>query len=304
MSEQTRDAIRGVAEQLGYIANAAARGTRKGYMPIVAVLADDIITTPFATEIIRGLDIATRKHDMTVFVTNRGADRSISDILAEIKQFRPKTIGYAAMYHKSVRLPPQAAGSIRLMINCTDADNRVPAIVPDNELAAYTITAHLIAAGRRRIAFLNLPVLVAGKLREKGFRRAVAEAGLPPDAIWVRPAAKGHYRDVSQSLVREHLDELMRLGSPPDAILAGNDRVALEIYGALRRLGARIPDDIAVASFDNHVDIAARLDPPLTTMALPHREMGLLAGHMLLSERPMEGLSRLPFTLVERASVG
>lgn len=57
-----------------------------------------------------------------------------------------------------------------------------------------------------------------------------------------------------------------------------------EVYAALRRCGATIPDDVAVASFDNQVEIATRLDPPLTTMALPHRAMGRRAAEILLAE--------------------
>jgi len=97
----------------------------------------------------------------------------------------------------------------------------------------------------------------------------------------------------------------MMAGSPrPDAVLCGNDRVALEVYGALHRLGIVIPDDVAVASFDNQVDIAARLDPPLTTMALPHRLMGRRAVEAITGSwafsKPIE---ELPFRLVERRSV-
>ncbi len=68
-------------------------------------------------------------------------------------------------------------------------------------------------------------------------------------------------------------------------------------------MGRRIPDDVAVASFDNQVEIAARLDPPLTTMALPHRVMGRRAAEILLDKRPpKEAVEEIPFRLVERSS--
>jgi len=121
----------------------------------------------------------------------------------------------------------------------------------------------------------------------------------------VLPAVgKAVYSDRAPSLVATHVHELMKGPRPPDAILCGNDRVAMEVYAALRRSGATIPDDVAVASFDNQVEIASRLDPPLTTMALPHRAMGRQAAHILLAEdRPPVGVQKLPFQLVERASV-
>jgi len=207
------------------------------------------------------------------------------------------------MYHKVVQIPPASVPAIRLMVNCTAAREALPAVVPDNALAAAEITRHLLAS-RRRIAFLNLSGTVAGELREAGFRAAMADAGVGPDGFWILPAAQGsHSRRNSPSLVARHLDALMKLPTPPDAILAGNDRVALEVYGALHRLGVRIPDDVAVGSFDNNVDIATRLDPPLTTMALPHRAIGRLAGKMLLSEGDLPALTKIPFQLIERHSV-
>jgi len=207
------------------------------------------------------------------------------------------------MYHKTVALPPDVANNVGVMINCREADGRVTSLVPDEEAAAAEVTRHLIAAGRRRIAFINLPGLLAGDLREQGFRSALAQAGLAP--IAVLPAVRrGVYSDRAPSLVLTHVSALVQATDRPDAILCGNDRVAMEVYAALRRVGAAIPDDIAVASFDNQVEIASRLDPPLTTMALPHRAMGRLAAEILLTEE-LDGpkLRKLPFQLVERSSV-
>ena len=127
--------------------------------------------------------------------------------------------------------------------------------------------------------------------------RSLASAILPV-------TRRAGYTDRAASIVAPAVEALMRGSNPPDAILAGNDRVAMEGYAALRRLGPRIADGIAVASFDNQVDIATRLDPPLTTMALPHRAMGRIAAETLLGDTPAwEVVRKLPFRLVERTSV-
>lgn len=127
--------------------------------------------------------------------------------------------------------------------------------------------------------------------------RSLASAILPV-------TRRAGYTDRAARTVAPAIEALMRGSNPPDAILAVNDRVAMEGYAALRRLGPRIADDIAVASFDNQVDIATRLDPPLTTMALPHRAMGRIAVETLLGDTTAwEGVRKPPFHLVERASV-
>ncbi|ASY65564.1 hypothetical protein SJ05684_b45820 (plasmid) [Sinorhizobium sojae CCBAU 05684] len=305
MSVETRQRIKEIAEELGYVTNLAARSMRQGWMPLIGVVADDLITSPFATEIIRGLDGAARASDMAVFAMTLSGRRDVASVLEEVRRFRPRAIAYAAMYHKTVSLPEEFADAVGVMINCREANDRVTSLVPDEVGAAQEITGYLIDAGRRNIVFINLPGLLAGELREAGFRRAMTEAGLDSGCARVLPAVRrGVYSDRAPSLVLSHVTELMGGPNPPDAILCGNDRVAMEVYAALRRVGAEIPDDVAVASFDNQVDIASRLDPPLTTMALPHRAMGRQAAGILLSGDPSPGeVRKLPFQLVERASV-
>ncbi|WP_431323019.1 LacI family DNA-binding transcriptional regulator [Rhizobium sp. YTU87027] len=303
MSDETRARIKAIADELGYVTNLAARGVRQGWLPLIGVVADELITSPFATEIIRGLDGAARSAEMAVFAMNLSGNRNVASVLEEVRRFRPRAIAFAAMYHKTVALGPDLSKSVGVMINCREAAGRVASLVPDEEEAAAEITRYLVAAGRRRIAFINLPGILAGELREQGFKKALQEAGLGPVAVL--PAVRRTiYSDRAPTLVLSHLTALMAADTRPDAILCGNDRVAMEVYAALRRLGAAIPDDVAVASFDNQVEIASRLDPPLTTMALPHRAMGRLAAEILLAAdggEPM--LRKLPFQLVERSSV-
>ena len=303
MSDETRERIRTLAEDLGYTPNLIARGMRQGVMPIVGLIGDGLITQPFATEIMRNLDNVLRTHGLSVIVTDIGGRRGVEHGIAELQRLMPREIAYASMYHRIVALSPAARGAVRLLINCRAEGDVVPALVPAEEQAGFAITDHLIARGRRAIAFLNLPGLLAGERRERGFRAAHGAHGLAVEAAWIRPATQGAYSDRARSLVFDQVAEWM--GSPrrPDAILCGNDRVALEVYGALRRAGLGIPDDVAVASFDNQVEIAARLDPPLTTMALPHREMGRMAGEILAGLKPPpETVEEIPFRLVERAS--
>ena len=303
MSAETRERIRGIARDLGYVPNLAARAMRQGQMPIVGVIADGLITAPFATDIMRSFDNTLRAEGISSVVSSLGGDGDIGRAASELEAFIPRAIAYATMYHKVVEVPADA--SIRVMINCRDSTGRVPSLVPAETEAARALVAFVLAKGRRRLLFLNLPGLLAGILRAEGFRAAHAALGLPVRDDQIRPASAGIlYHDRARSLVGEQVTTLMAAPDPPDAIICGNDRVALEAYNALRRCGCRIPDDVAVASFDNQVDIAARLDPPLTTMALPHRAMGRLAAEILLGKRPpREAVEEVPFRLVERTSV-
>lgn len=305
MSEETRARIHEIAARLGYVVDIAARGTRQGWLPVVGMVADGLITSPFATEIMRVFDNALKREGTSVLVTNVHDARTLEAEILSLLRFKPRAIAYAAMYHKVVALPAMSAGRVAITINCRAEDGGVPAFVPAERQAALDITRLMLAGGRRRPIFLNLPGLLAGTLRADGFRAALAEAGGDPAGGDIRMAtAGGRYHDAARSLVTQHLRDAFSGPAKPDAVLCGNDRVALEAYNALRRLGVGIGDDVAVGSFDNQVDIAARLDPPLTTMALPHQAMARAAAAIVLGQtKPEAPVTEFPFRLVRRASL-
>ena len=105
--------------------------------------------------------------------------------------------------------------------------------------------------------------------------RALATADLPFDPDLVRD---GNWQPVA---CYRRTRELMDLAVPPTAIFCANDLMAVGCYDALRELGLRIPRDVAVMGYDDR-EIARHLHPPLTTVLLPHLEMGMLAAEMLL----------------------
>lgn len=305
MAKDTRQRVISVAADLGYVVDMAARGTRTGVLPIVGMIADGLITSPFATEIMRVFDNSLKGSGLSVLVSNLRRSDLVDEEVAGLNRFKPQAIVYASMFHKLVPLSASAAGTIQLMVNCQSTVSSQPALVPDETAAAVAITELMLETGRRNIAFLNLPGLLAGELRLQGFLAAHLGRGLSVAEGRVRMAVDASvYHDRARSLVGRQLQDWFSGADRPDAILCGNDRVAFEVYNCLRRLGLSIPADVAVGSFDNQVDIAARLDPPLTAMALPHRAMARAAANIVLGrqERP-DGVIKFPFTLVRRASL-
>jgi len=306
MSGETRERIITIAAQMGYVVDAAARATRQGRLPIVGLVADGLITSPFATDIMRVFDNSLKARGLSVLVSNLQRATEITAEIHALRQFRPHAIVYASMFHKIITIPQEAEKNINLTVNCHASNSTIPAIVPDDKAAAFTITEALIVASRRRIAFINLPHLHAGDLREKGFRHAHQHHAVTLREDFIVPAVAGSlYHDRARSLVQTHLGSWFAGTQCPDAILCGNDRVALEVYNGLRRLQLNIPSDIAVASFDNQVELARRLDPPLTTMALPHRAMAHAAAEYIFNggEKKHSRITRLPFTLIRRQSL-
>jgi LacI family transcriptional regulator len=165
-----------------------------------------------------------------------------------------------------------------VLLDCRDADGALPSVVPDEFLGGYQAAETLLRKNHRCIGMINTSENVpASLLREKGFRQALIDHGIPVEDGWIAYGEDGNaktgYDGVKELFSRyEHMT----------ALFCFNDRVAMGAYDALRQLQKRIPDDVAVIGFDNYELIAANLHPELTTIQLPHYEMGRWAVETVL----------------------
>jgi LacI family transcriptional regulator len=153
----------------------------------------------------------------------------------------------------------------------------VPVISADDFGGARDLCRHLIAKGHRRIAFLTaVHRWSAIDARYSGYLAAHAETGLEPDegnVVW-----HGNFDALSAA---DAAGLLLDRERPPNAIMCGNDLVALGVLKAARDRGLRVPEDVAVTGFDDF-DFAAAIDPALTTVSIPGYEMGRLAARVLI----------------------
>ncbi|MGF6822806.1 DNA-binding LacI/PurR family transcriptional regulator [Microbacterium sp. ZKA21] len=153
----------------------------------------------------------------------------------------------------------------------------VPTVGSNNWNGGLVATQHLIGLGHRRIGVIMGPSdMLCSRARVDGFRSAHDEAGLPWDPSLVR------WGEFAASSGYHQARELLERPDRPTAIFAGSDYVALGIARAAREHGLRIPEDLSVVGYDN-LPITQWLNPPLTTVNQPLREMGSLATQMLLT---------------------
>jgi LacI family transcriptional regulator len=170
----------------------------------------------------------------------------------------------------------------------------------ENLAGAITATEYLLGLGHRRIGFLaGRPDLESARLREQGYRDAVATAGIAVDPDLVRVG------DYSLESSIEPARQLLELEDPPTAIFAANDLSAIQTMNVARSLGLSVPEDVSVIGFDN-IPESALTETPLTTIDQSIRAMGEEAVRMLVdlldgvTDRPME--VTLPTKLVVRQS--
>ena len=233
-------------------------------------LVTEIVTAPFAVDIIKGAQDRALVDEKYLLIASTESDPAAETAVIErLLEQRVEGLLYAATWHRAVTIPEIAREVPTVLVNCFDREGRFPAVVPDERAGGRRATERLLAAGHRRIGFVNLdPDIPAAVGRRIGFHETLLEAGIAADEnleISGHATADGGYTAASA---------LLDLADPPTALFCANDRMAMGAYDAIKERGLRIPNDVAVIGFDNQELIAAYLRPGLTTVALPFEHDG------------------------------
>lgn len=276
IGEDARRRVHDAVAELGYRPNALAKTLSRGTSRFIGLVSDAIATTPFAGQIIHGAQDEAWKHGYVLLVADTDGNRAAEDeAIAMMLEHQVHGVLYSSWYHHEIAVPPALEDTDTVLVDCYATGSDLPTVVPDEAQGGRVATEALLAAGHRRVAFINTTTPSPAQTgRLAGYREALETAGVPFDPDLVFPAApeqEGGYEVVGAILTTR-----------ATAVFCHNDRVAMGVYDGLRERGIRIPDDIAVMGFDNQDVIAAHLRPPLSTVALPHYELGATAVRILL----------------------
>lgn len=304
-SDETRERVRATAARLGYGPNRMARSLRMQRSEMIGLLSEDIATTPHAGRIILGAQDAAREEGLTIVLINttQSPSDTARDVDALLRQ-QVDGILYATMYHRALELPRQLSGVPTVLIDAEDLSGQLPWVVPDEVDGARRAVKELVDHGHRRIGFVtNTDDVPATHGRLAGYRETLEAADIAFDETIVVARASETTGGYDAAL------EILRTDTRPTALFCYNDRMAMGAYRAAAELGLRIPDDVSVVGFDNQPIVAEGLFPSLTTVALPHYEMGQWAMKRLIAilhdgeqREPLEP-AVLPCPLVRRESV-
>jgi LacI family transcriptional regulator len=303
LSQDAHDRVHTAAAELGYRPNVAARGLKTDKTHTIAFVSDLVATTRYASGLITGAIAAAEAagHVMMVLETGGEPKRETEAIGAALDR-QVDGFVFASMRARELFLPEIAFETPAVMLNATNA--RFPrAVLPDEREGGRTAVEVLFGAGFHD----GIALLGHSEKQEQGLFRSATVAeriagirGAMADrdaefsseaSIWLWEPDGGY----------QATTKILRQRNRPAAILAMNDRLAFGAYQAIAEAGLRVPEDISIVSFDND-ELAAYLRPGLTTVALPHQEMGRRSVELLLGGGPA-GETRVSMPLVQRDSV-
>jgi LacI family repressor for deo operon, udp, cdd, tsx, nupC, and nupG len=294
----TREEVLRCVAALGFVPNAQARHFRRQASDTVILLVRDI-SNPFYLDVFKGVeDVASSAGYKVLMGDARSDPARVHHYIDMVRERHADGLilmtGSMPVELDDAGLPPMVVALEYL------TTRRLPTVRIDNEGAAAAATRHLLGLGHTAIAHLSGPVPeVMSVARVAGWRRALSEAGFPPDE---RLDVRGDYSLASGEAA---VDALYDRGVPFTALFASNDEMAAGVINRLRERGLRVPEDVSVVGFDDTI-FAAVCNPPLTTIRQPQREIGVEV--MKLMIRRLEGRLApdatvvVPTELVVRAS--
>ncbi|HEU4829795.1 MAG TPA: LacI family DNA-binding transcriptional regulator [Gemmatimonadales bacterium] len=303
VSEHTRIRVCEVGARLGYAPHGAAQSLITNRTNTIGVLLPDLYGE-FFSEVIRGIDQTARRQGYHVLVSS--AHQEPAELEAALRAMRGRVDGMIIMAPDLAARAQLASLPTRfptVLLNRSSEGRHAGSIAIANHAGAHAMVSHLISLGHERIATItgsdgNLDAAE----RLGGYREALADAGLPND-----PALEAH-GDFDEHSGFAAAERLLALDRPPTALFAANDSMAIGALSAIRQAGLQIPEDIAVAGFDD-IPLARYMDPPLTSVHVDISALGERAARRLLDAMAQPGRGDrtdeiLPATLVVRASCG
>lgn len=305
VNPQTRANVHAVMQKLNYHPNAAARGLASGRTHILGLVipmgVSALFTDPYFPLLMQGISAKCNQQNYSTMLWLAEPEyerRMIRQILSA--GLIDGVIVASALVDDPVLEALAQSDLPFILVGRYPRNRSVSYVDVDNVASARDAVKHLLALGKRRIATIAGPrTLIAGRDRLKGYKDAIKISGtdLDPELIVESDFTQdGGYTSMRQLLPRA-----------PDAVFVASDAMAIGALRALRELGKRVPDDIALVAFDD-IPIAARAEPPLTTVRQPILQMGMAAAETLMdliahpNHAPRHVL--LPTELVIRESSG
>ena len=276
MSEDTRQRIIRLADELGYQPNLVARSLRTDRTLTIGLIVENILS-PFIPPIIRGVQDYLKPHGYFSIIINSDWDPDIeTDAILAFNNRQIDGIIFVETWHRTSKRIREMTDKPFVFVHRVFNSHGNNSVVPDDLWGAHLAVEHLAKLGHRRIAFISGPKdWDASKNRHKGYQEELEQCGISYDPLLVEEGdweVQGGYCSTQA---------LMSKSNPPTAIFAGNDLMALGAIYALQQDGLRVPNDVAVVGYDNR-NFTGFVQPAISTVTLPCYDMGEASARLLV----------------------
>ncbi len=286
VNKKTRKKVSDLAEELGYRTNHFARNLRQKQTNTIGIIIHEL-NSNFITSVLAGVEKVTAETDYDLIITH--SSESYTKEMANAKNlFHKRVDGLIASLAFDTpdlnHFQPYIDKGIPVMfVDRVEQDGNNTVVIIDNAKCGYQATAHLIQQGCKKIAHItsSLKRNVYSQ-RYKGYRDALFDNGIPLDEKLV------FVKDLSEKSGIEAALEILKMKSMPDGAFITNDFVAAVCIRTFKENGLKIPEDIAVVGFNNDA-IGKLIEPTLTTINYPGKEMGEIAARNLINH--LKGIS-------------
>ncbi|MFY9176651.1 MAG: LacI family DNA-binding transcriptional regulator [Caldicoprobacterales bacterium] len=280
VSKEVRELVWKAIDELGYKPNLVARSLKTRETNQIALVTNGI-SNPYFAELALGMEEEAFKNGYIISILNAREDKEYIDELIK-RQFDGIVMSTDKLAIEDVnrftryRIPTVFVGNE----GYKGFDPEIILVNLDLYAGAVKLLEYVVNSGHRRIGFLTARRLRSSKepdYRLQAYRKVLSDHGIEfdPDIVYI----DGDTPDYAYSSVIEMLTRYKR----PTAIFTGNDYLAPAVYSAINDLMLKIPYDVSVVGFDN-LNLSRYLTPPLTTVHVPHYELGKKVMELLLKK--------------------
>lgn len=267
------------AALLNYRPNLVARSLRTQVSKTLGLISNDVATSPFAGAMLAGAKEVAWEKGWLLFLVNTNDDKAMEEAATRsLIQRHADGFIYAAMFHQEINTPDFFKGQKVVLLDCVDSSNRYDSVVPEEYEGAVGAVEYIVSQGHTKIAHITTNEgTIAGRERLRAFKDVLKKSKIEINPDFIVEALGSNSINGYEATKK-----LLAQKDRPTAIFCYTDRIAMGAYEAIAEAGLSIPQDISVVGFDNQLNIADALRPALTTVQLPHYEMGAWAATRLL----------------------
>jgi LacI family transcriptional regulator len=277
VNAETVERVRQAADKLGYRVNGMARALRRQRSLIIGMVIPDI-NSPVFPAVVRGAEDVLSGVGYSLLLANTDSDpaKARAQITAVLASRADGLLLGMARREDPIVDEFMAAGTPIVLVNRTIDRGAVPTVIADDYHGILAAVEHLYQLGHRKIGYVGGPCNVStASQRRAAFEHAASRLGLPDMGV-IDTAA------FSDEAGLEAGAQLLDAHPEVTAVVAANDLIAIGVINAAARRGLSCPRDLSVVGF-NDIPDARRLQPPLTTIHIPHYDVGRRAAELLLA---------------------